>query len=189
MPDAPIYPLLDVDAARAAARDTGIAEVLGSVNLFRTTLHHPPVARIVGDAVQALVMDSVLEARLREIAILRVAWRIGSIYEWSNHYGIARRAGLTDEEIVALRAGAPTGLGAAETAAVRVVDEVLDGVSISPATLAAARAAIGDDRALMELVVIPGCYRAIGTILLSFNVPLEDHVTPWPPDAVAAPKA
>ena len=74
MAESPIFPLLDLDAAIAAANVAGIPEVLARVNLFRTTLHHPPIGRIVGDVVDALVLKSVLDARLREIAILRTGW-------------------------------------------------------------------------------------------------------------------
>ena len=183
MAEPAIFPLLDLEAATAATHVAGISEVLARVNLFRTTLHHPPIGRIVGDVVDALVMNSVLDARLREIAILRTGWRLGSVYEWSNHYGIGRRAGLTDEEIVAIRDGASsTVLTAADQCVIRLVDEVFDHVVVSPSTLAEARALLGDDRALLELVMIPGCYRTIGTVLLTFDIPLEDHVTAWPPD-------
>ena len=181
----PIFPLLDDDAAVAATKVAQIPETLPRVNLFRTTLHHPPVGRIVGDVVDALVLNSVLSARLREIAILRTGWKIGSVYEWSNHYNIAKRAGMTDEEIKGVREGvASSALTAADKAVIAVVDEAFDNVAVSPATLAAARAVVGDDRALMELVMIPGCYRTIGSVLLSFDIPLEDHVTPWAPDGV-----
>ena len=183
MAEPAIFPLLDLEAATAATHVAGIGEVLARVNLFRTTLHHPPIGRIVGDVVDALVMNSVLDARLREIAILRTGWRLGSVYEWSNHYGIGRRAGLTDDEIVAIRDGASsTVLTAADRCVIRVVDEIFDHVVVSPSTLAEARALLGDDRALLELVMIPGCYRTIGTVLLTFDIPLEDHVAPWPPD-------
>lgn len=183
MAETVIFPLLDPEAATAATRVAGIGEVLARVNLFRTTLHHPPIGRIVGDVVDALVMNSVLDARLREIAILRTGWRLGSVYEWSNHYGIGRRAGLSDEEIVAIRDGASsTVLTAVDRCVIRVVDEIFDHVVVAPSTLAEVRELLGDDRALMELVMIPGCYRTIGTVLLTFDIPLEDHVTAWPPD-------
>jgi alkylhydroperoxidase family enzyme len=186
MAEAPIYPLLELEAATAATQVAGINEVLARVNLFRTTLHHPPIARIVGDVVDALVMNSVLDARLREIAILRTGWRLGSVYEWSNHYGIGRRAGLSDDEIVAIRDGAASSLlSETDRCVIRLVDEVFDGVVVSADTLRSARDALGDDRALMELVMIPGCYRTIGTVLLTFGVPLEEHVTPWAPDGRA----
>jgi alkylhydroperoxidase family enzyme len=183
MAEPAIFPLLDLEAATAATHVAGIGEVLARVNLFRTTLHHPPIGRIVGNVVDALVMNSVLDARLREIAILRTGWRLGSVYEWSNHYGIGRRAGLSDDEIVAIRDGASsTVLTAADRCVLRVVDEIFDHVVVSPSTLAEARELLGDDRALLELVMIPGCYRTIGTVLLTFDIPLEDHVAPWPPD-------
>ena len=183
MAEPAVLPLLDIEAATAAARVAGIGEVLAKVNLFRATLHHPPIGRIVGDVVDALVINSVLDARLREIAILRTGWRLGSVYEWSNHYGIGRRAGLTDDEIVAIREGDSSNvLTTADHCVIRLVDEVFDHVVVSPPTLSEARDLLGDDRALLELVMIPGCYRTIGTVLLSFDIPLEDHVTPWPPD-------
>ena len=183
MAEPAIFPLLDLEAATAAAQVAGIAEVLARVNLFRTTLHHPPIGRIVGDVVEALVLHSVLDARLREIAILRTGWRLGSVYEWSNHYGIGRRAGLTDGEIIAIREPTPSSaLTAADRCVIQLVDEVFDHVVVSPSTLHDARTHVGDDRALLELVLIPGCYRTIGTVLLTFEIPLEDHVEAWPPD-------
>jgi 4-carboxymuconolactone decarboxylase len=183
MAEPAIFPLLDLEAATAAAQVAGIAEVLARVNLFRTTLHHPPIGRIVGDVVEALVLHSVLDARLREIAILRTGWRLGSVYEWSNHYGIAIRAGLTDDEILAIREfGESPALTDADRCVIRLVDEVFDHVVVAPSTLREARTHVGDDRALMELVLIPGCYRTIGTVLLTFEIPLEDHVAAWPPD-------
>ena len=185
----PFLPLLDTDTARAAAADAGMPDVFAQVNLFRTTLHHAPMARIVGDVVSSVVMHSVLDARTREVAILRVGWRIGSVYEWSNHVPIARRAGMSDDEIAAVRADVVASgsvLNDTDRCAIAVVDEVLEGVAVSPATLEAARSLIGDDRAVLELLMIPGLYRTIGTVLLSVGVPLEDHVEPWAPDGVAA---
>jgi len=123
-----LLPLLDLDATAAAIRETGISERLQTVNLLRTALHHPPVGRIIGDTIDALVLSGVLDARLREIAILRVGWRIGAAYEWGNHYPLARRIGLTDDEITAVREADPVTLPARERCVVRVVDEVLDQV-------------------------------------------------------------
>ncbi len=177
-----MLPLLDPDATAAAAGPVGIPERLQGVNLLRAALHHPPVARVIADAIDALVLSGALDPRLREIAILRVGWRIGASYEWGNHYVLARRVGLTDEEIRAVRADDVGSLPPPERCAARVVDDVLDGVSVSAATLAEARELLRDDRALIELVMIPACYRAIGTFLLTFGVPLEEGLEPWPPD-------
>jgi len=180
-----VLPLLGPGATAAALRETGLPDRLQRVNLMRTALHQPRVGKVIGDAIDALVLNGVLDAGLRELAILRVGWRIGAAYEWGNHYPLARRVGLTDDEITAVRSAGPPADGAlsdAQRCVVRLVDEVLDRVAATPATLAEARDVLGDDRALLELVMIPACYRAIGTLLLSFRVPLEEGVAPWPPD-------
>ena len=152
-----MLPLLDPDETLAALRAAGMPERLQGVNLLRTALHHPPVAKIIGDAIEALVLSGVLDARLRELAIMRVGWRIGAPYEWANHYAIARRAGLTDDEIVAVRERTPAALSPLEQCVIRLVDDVLDGVAVSAPTLAEARHLLGDDRAVIELVMIPAC--------------------------------
>jgi alkylhydroperoxidase family enzyme len=182
-----LLPLLDVDTSLAVARSLGAPDSLAKVNLFRTVFRHPPIARIVLDMVDAIVLNSVLDARLREIAILRTGWRLGSVYEWSNHYGIGRRAGITDDEMRIIQAG-PASTAAAPDArtVMQVVDEVLDGVAVSDATLHEAFAVCGgDERKLLELVMIPGSYRAIASALLTFGVPLEADVVPWAPDGLA----
>jgi hypothetical protein len=102
-----ILPLLEPGAVAGAARQAGIPERLERVNLLRVALHHPPVAKIIGGTIDALVLSGVLDERLRELAILRVGWRIGAAYEWGNHYLIARRVGLTDDEITAVREDVP----------------------------------------------------------------------------------
>lgn len=188
--DASPLPMLSPDEARAAAAALGLPDALAAVHLLRFTLRAPKVAEVVRAMVDMAVLGGTLDARTREVAILRVGWRIGSVYEWSNHVPIARRAGLRDDEIAAVRppgaATEPGPLRDTDRVAIAVVDEVLDATVVSPETLAEARRLFGDGSELVELVAIPGCYRAIGSLLLSFSVPLEPHVEAWPPDGRAS---
>ena len=183
--DGPVLPLLGPDATRAALDAAGLPDRLQGVNLLRTALHHTGIAKVIGDAIDAIVLSGTLDARLRELAIMRVGWRLGAAYEWGNHYALARRVGVTDAEITAVREHDPAALGTVERLVVRVVDEVLDGVSVTATTLRDVRDHLADDAALLELVMIPACYRAIGTLLLTFNGPLEDGIGSWPPDGRA----
>lgn len=180
----PTLPLLTAEQAVAAAGAAGIPEILAVPNVFRLGLRHPPVGRLLADVIDLAVLNGTLDARLREVAILRVGWRIGSVYEWSNHASLGRRMGLSDADLVAIRTADSTVLSPGDLLVIKVVDEVLDHIAVSPATLAAMRAQLADDDALMELVAIAGCYRLIGSLLLTFEVPLEDHLPPWPPDGV-----
>ena len=49
-----------------------------------------------------LLIKGHLPARVREVVILRVAWRTGSVYEWGQHVRIGRDSGLDDDEIAGL---------------------------------------------------------------------------------------
>ena len=182
-------PLLSEDDAVAAATDAGIPTVLAAPNLMRFALRHPKIARVLADMIDVAVLDGTLDARLREIAILRVGWRIGSVYEWSNHVPIGRRAGLRDPELLAVRSADAGVLDHADLTAIAVVDEVLDTGRVSPATLDAARQLLGDGDELLELVAIPGFYRSIGALLHSFAIPLEEHLEPWAPDGIGPASA
>jgi alkylhydroperoxidase family enzyme len=182
--DAHPLPMLTPDAALAAARAAGLPDGLAAPHVFRFGLRNPKVGALLAGVVDMAVLDGTLDARLREIAILRTGWRIGSIYEWSNHVPIALRAGMSEAEVVAVRDADAAVLTGADLLAIRVTDEVLDHVSVSPSTLVEAHALLDDD-SLMELVAIPAAYRLIGSMLLTFDVPLEAHVAPWAPDGVA----
>lgn len=177
--------MLSADAAKEAVAALGITESLASPHVMRFALRQPQIGRVVADMVDVAVLNGHLDARLREIAILRVGWRIGSVYEWSNHTPIGKRAGLSDADLLAIRTADASVLSEADLLAIRVVDEVLDGVSVTPSTLAKARDLLGDGDELIELVAIPGFYRSIGSLLMTFKVPLESHQSPWAPDGVA----
>jgi hypothetical protein len=55
--------------------------------------------------------QSTLDPMLRELAVLRVAWRSRSAYEWNQHIRIGSHAGLTTEQLYAVPAGAGPGRG------------------------------------------------------------------------------
>ncbi|MEU9288587.1 carboxymuconolactone decarboxylase family protein [Streptomyces sp. NPDC048275] len=108
---------------------------------------------------------STLPPRTRELAILRVAWRRRCQYEWAQHVRIARKAGVTDEEIDAIRAGIPTPI-------TRAVDELEADSGLSDDTYAALAAEL-DDRQLMDLVFTVGTYGVVAMALNTFEVELD----------------
>src|SRR5881409_3133761 len=68
-----------------------------------------------------------LDPKLRELAILRVMWRCGQAFEWGNHYRLAREAGVTNEEVLAIRTPTPErDLEDDVAVVVRAADEVVD---------------------------------------------------------------
>jgi alkylhydroperoxidase family enzyme len=182
----PALPPLSPEEARAAAIAAGIPEMLAGPNVFRVLLRHPPVADIVAKLVQAVVLDSVLDARVRELAIMRTAWLRRSVYEWTSHYAICARLGLSDEEIVAVRGGPSPGLPDDVRVVLELVDVVVAGAQPDDALLTSAREVAGSDEAYVELLAIPGFYAGLATILAALEVPLDgDRPEAWPPDGVS----
>src|ERR1700730_12989327 len=164
MADALFHPIPAEDA-KAAAAESGIPDNLATVNLFRVALNNPNVARVMASVIKEITIGGTLDVRLKELAILRVGWRMGALYEWSNHYPIARRGGVSEEEILAVREGSDDiRLDPTPRVVLMVVDEILDHHIVSPTTMAAARLAFNDAPALLELLVLPGLYRTIATV-------------------------
>lgn len=69
------------------------------LGIFSTLAHHPKLLKrwlVFGNHVLG---KSSLPARERELVILRVGWLCRAEYEWGQHVVIARREGLSDDEI------------------------------------------------------------------------------------------
>jgi hypothetical protein len=67
----------------------------------------------------------------RQMGILRIMWRCEQAVEWGNHYRRARSAGVTDDEMLAIRTRIPArGLDGPVAVVVRAADEVVDGTSL-----------------------------------------------------------
>jgi alkylhydroperoxidase family enzyme len=167
----------------ARASDLGIPTILARPNVFRVLLHHPPVANVFAQLVQAVVLDGSLHPRLREMAIMRAAWLRGSTYEWASHYGLSLRTGMTDDDIIAIRSGpTATDFTPRERAVLTLVDDMVNVGRASPEVLRAARDAAESDTAYLELLAIPGSYVALASVLDALQVPLDEGTTAWPPD-------
>ena len=87
---------------------------------------------------------------------------------------IGQRAGLTDAEIVAIKAGADApGWSAADRALIRATDELHADQFISEATWQALRAHF-QPRQCMDLVFTAGQYTQVSMLLNSFGVQLDE---------------
>ena len=73
------------------------------INLHRVSGHAPVLAKVRGDFVWALRDACLASRQMRELAIVRVAYLMDCDYELDHHLPLARRAGLSDAQIEALR--------------------------------------------------------------------------------------
>jgi 4-carboxymuconolactone decarboxylase len=134
-------------------------------NVLGLLARHPALARAFLPFSGHLLSRAALPARTRELVILRVAWRRRCRYEWAQHVAIARRAGVTDDEVAGIRTGAATLIS-------RAVDELDESSTLSDETYAALADEL-DERQLLDLVFTVGGYSMLAMALNTFGVELE----------------
>ncbi len=177
-------PLLDPADASARAEAVGVPGVLAQLHVFRTLLHRQKLAKGVADLLLALLVGAELDARRRELIILRVAWRTASAYEWGQHWRIALDVGLRVDELASVRDwGGADCFDPVDRLVLRAVDETVDHGAIGGETVEALVAALGHGAAL-EAVGAVGAWWMVSLLLRSVAVPLEADLPWWPPDGV-----
>ena len=177
-------PMLDVEEARRRAIERGIPEPLADRSVFRIALHQPGVAVALNGMLHELLWNGVLDARLRELIIMRIGWSTGSVYEWTQHWRVARLLDVPERDLLAVRDWEHADhFGPAERAVLAATDDTVRDGAIADSTWAQCRSVFSDDPAvLVELVAAIGNWRLFSALLKSLDVPLEQGVTPWPPD-------
>lgn len=118
-----------------------------------------------------------LSGRLRELVILRTAYRFDGRYEWAQHIEMGEAQGVTRAEMAALGDGAEGGLDAGswsplEWAALAAVDDTADEGAVSDETWAALSAHMSEGE-LIELLMLIGHYLMLTTVLRSLRIELE----------------
>jgi alkylhydroperoxidase family enzyme len=185
----PRIPLLSSEDARKAAQAVEVLPQFAELHIFRALLHQPRLARSVQDLLVTLLFKGSLDARLRELVILRLGWATGCDYEWTQHWRVARELGLPEEDLLAVRDWRRSDrLDEADRAVLAATDEVLERGAISAETWRACERHVGGREALIELVTAIGWWRMISSLLQSLQVPLEDGTPSWPPDGRRPPE-
>jgi 4-carboxymuconolactone decarboxylase len=123
---APISSKSDVRAEHHAVFDA-VTKVFGNVRgPFSILLHSPKLAERVLPLVTFFRDESVVEGKLRSIAILSAVREREAAYVWAAQVGAARRNGLRDEVIDLIRAkGDPGKLPAEEREIVTYVRQLM----------------------------------------------------------------
>jgi 4-carboxymuconolactone decarboxylase len=122
----------------------------------------------------SLLTRAKLDARLRELAILRTAKVSRSSYEWTQHVPIARATGVTDEQVAAIEnwEGAKCFSDLARLV-LKFTDEVARNVKGSRETLDALKKHMGAAE-IVELVLSVGFWGMVARVLETAEVDLED---------------
>lgn len=145
-------------------------------NIFRTLAVHPKLLERWMVFGNHILNKSTLPPREREMLILRTGWLCGSEYEWGQHVLIGRQAGLTDEEIMRIKAGPNAdGWNELETFMLRAVDELVAESFISDPTWQKLSAQL-DQQQLLDLIFTVGQYNLVAMALNTLGVQRDEGV-------------
>lgn len=155
------------------------AEGMLALNIFRTLAHHPKLMDRFGRFGGFLLYRGLLPERERELVILRVGFRCGSVYEFGQHTRIGTEAGLAADEIGRLAADETAGWEDADRELVDLVDELCATNAVTDGTWSRL-AARWSEAELLELLVVAGFYRLVSGLLNSVGVQPEPGTPSWP---------
>jgi 4-carboxymuconolactone decarboxylase len=121
---------------------------------------------------------STLDPALRELAILRVAWRTGSAYEWKQHTRIALGTGLTTSQLHAFPEGPDAEVWTPfERSVLEAVDQIVDTSRVEDATWRALAAALEPPQ-LLELTFVIGGYLCFAVVANSVRLQPDPPTEP-----------
>lgn len=144
-----------------------------TMNIFRTMAHHPDLARRWMVFATHILAKSTLAERDRELAILRIGWLCRSSYEWGQHVLIARRIGMSDEEIRRVQSGPEAaGWDEKDRAILRATDDLHRDAKISDSVWESLSENYNTQQ-LMDIVFTVGQYNLVSMALNSFGVQLD----------------
>lgn len=170
---------MDTETAEMLA-GLGRGRISGAFNIFKTLAHHPKLMRKWSAFGGALLFQSEMTGREREILILRTGWNCQSEYEWGQHKRIGMDAGLTEAEVVATTYPADEGGWSAEDRdLIDAADELHTDSKISDATWEKL-AARYSKKQLIEILMTVGQYHLVAMALNSLGVERDEGVEAFP---------
>src|SRR6218665_2655710 len=169
------------DLSQAPESYTRLIAARPPLNLYRMLAHAGKTAEGFLALGSAILRENTLDAKLREIAILRTGILCGAGYEVHQHRRVARRVGLSDDKIDALgKDAARSALDATEPRVLEFTDQVVLHVKPPDAVFEALCARLPHGQ-VAELVLVIGFYMLVSLFLENFEVDIE------PPGAVGEP--
>jgi AhpD family alkylhydroperoxidase len=147
---------------------------LPPLNVFRMVAGAPAALRPFM-ALGSAVLSTALDARRREIAVLRVAQATNARYEWVQHEQLARNSGVSESEIAAIGSEERvTSLDEECNLICRVADEISRDVRLSDKALEQIAERYGP-REASELILLVSYYNMVSRFLESTRVEVEDE--------------
>lgn len=124
---------------------------------------------------RAMIYETTIDERLREILILRVAHLCRSEYELNHHISISANLGFTPGQQEAIRVRDYSKLSEPERAVAQFTDEVVANNGVADKTLDSVRMLFGEP-VVIEMLILIASY--VGTALLAKATGVEPDAEP-----------
>ncbi|MCW2845862.1 MAG: hypothetical protein JWN22_3778 [Nocardioides sp.] len=164
------------EGPRAAIRSFALRDRSGSLNgPFGLMLQVPKLGQPLQDLGAALRFHTSLGDRERELLTLRAAVALDSEFEWYAHEHAGREAGLSVDDLLALKAGTYVPRDQAEERLVGLADILLAHGEVEDATYADLAGALSAEQ-ILEVIILVGYYRTLAQMMRVFAIgsPTED---------------
>jgi len=149
-------------------------------NLYRCLGNHPKLVAAWTEFSKMLRYDTRTPRALRELVILRGAQLMRSEYEWAQHVGMARKAGVREGQIAELsRWRTSSQFDNREKAAIALGEAVTQGRV--PDDVYAEAHRHFDEHDYVELATVAAFYAMVGRMLDAMGVQLEDDMRDYQP--------
>jgi 4-carboxymuconolactone decarboxylase len=154
-----------VDGVRKPREDRPALEIL---------IRHADLYCAHMEVAKKYLSDCEIDIRDRELAILRIGWLSQAPFEWGSHVKIAKRNGITSEEIERVIEGSSAATwNKRDRAIVRAMEELHFDSMISDETWADLQT-FYNDKKLIELVILAGQYKTVAYYQNSLRLPLPE---------------
>lgn len=137
--------------------------------LDKILLNSPPVAGGWNTYLRAIREKTQLDGRVRELLILRVAVLTDCAYEWDAHVAVARKLGVDDLEIEAVRSGNAAHSSADLGLLIRVADSITVRTMLDGAVYGELKERFNDQE-ILELVVTVATYNMVSRVLNALEI-------------------
>ena len=154
----------------------GIFSNAESNPVLRTFAHHPALANAFSPLNVHLLSENTLPVKLRQIAIMRVAWITKAAYMWSSHLNTSQVCGLTDEFYGPVQRGADDPYFTEfERTVIRATEELVREQKIGDSNWAALMAE-WDEKQMLDFLSTVGCYTMVAGVMRSTGAERQEDL-------------
>jgi alkylhydroperoxidase family enzyme len=165
-----------VEPETAPERTREVLERLpAKLNIFKMMAHAETNFRPLIMLGTSILTEQQLPAKLRELAILRVARLSHAEYEWVQHVPIAKMTGASDEQVAALEHDDATAacFDPVDRIVLRATDEIVRDCGPSDPTFAELQTHLSH-REIVELVLAVGFYMTMARLMVTTRIDVDD---------------